>query len=167
MVTNFVTLKCSQASSISGRLLGHHAVGVGQLPHFDGFVKTAADQSPAVWRECNGVDTVLVALQGAIESFDQQAVTRVPYAHALVQGSGCNKFAPWRHGYCCDAIFDDEVQNFSSAFEIPDTHRAIATARCNMLAIPRKVQGINVLLMTGECMADCSRFDIPHLPSIG
>jgi hypothetical protein len=69
MVTNLVPFKCSNALPALRSTTRQHTLLLGQFPHLDRLIETAAHKQMSIGRECNRVDTVFVAL-AAFETFD-------------------------------------------------------------------------------------------------
>jgi hypothetical protein len=99
----------------------------------------------------------------AFKAHDQLAALDVPDADALVEGTGRDKQVVGRDGDSGDAVLDGEVCNLRVGLEVPQTDTAVATARGDDAAVARKVQAVNVLLVTSELVLDGAAVDVPDL----
>ena len=157
-----VALKGADALAAGVVAAGDEAILRRELPHLDCLVQTATDEAVARRRKRHTIDTVLVAVL-ALESDDKLARLDVPYADALVERSGGNVQVVGRDGHGGDAVLDGEVGDLHVGVEIPETDTPVAATRCNNLAISRKIERVNVLLVTGELVLDATAGNVPDL----
>ena len=87
---------------------------------------------------------------GTIKSRNDVTRAYVPHSDALIKRSSCDILSFGRNRYCCDAILDLEVQNLSILLNIPDANSVITTARSDMSTIAGKIEGVDVLVMSGK-----------------
>jgi hypothetical protein len=158
----FVTLK--SADALAARLVPawDKAVVGRQLPHLDCLVQTATDKTVSRRSESHTIDAVLVAVL-AFEAYDKLSSLDVPDADALVERSGCNVEVVWRDRHSGDTVLNGEIGDLHVGLEIPKTDTPITTTRCNDLAVPGKVQRVDVLLVSSELVLNGAASDIPNL----
>lgn len=87
--------------------------------------------------------------------------SNIPDPHTLVEGTSCDESTVGRDGNSSDAILNGECQHTVGCLDIPESDRAVATARGNGPAITREVQAVDVLLVARECVSDSARLDVP------
>lgn len=133
-----------------------------ELPHLDRLVKRAGDQVAAIGGEGDTVDTILVSLL-AFGTLDQDTGLSVPNADALVQAAGCDEAVVGGDSDSSDAVFDVEGEDASVLLNVPQPDSAVARAGGNVATIRGEIQGVNVLLVTGELVEDLLGRDIPDL----
>lgn len=149
-----MTLKCLDASSaLYGRLLNQASSGRRELPHFDRLVQTAADKIPSIRRECNAVDTVLVAV-GTFQALEQESSLNLPDPNALVQRASRYTLGIGRNSNSCYPVFYSESQNIATRLDVPQSDSAVATSGGNRASVTGKVKRINILFVACESVPD-------------
>lgn len=148
-----VALKGANAFAALDAAVGVHAPRDSELPQLDRLVQTATDQVATVGGKRNRVHAVLVAVW-VLQSLHKVAGCRVPHTDALVQRSGRNVVAIGRHSHRGDAILDAKGVDELAIENVPQTHGLVPTARGNVTAVAREVQGVDVLLVAGEDVLD-------------
>lgn len=156
-----MTLESLDATAPLGSGVGQAARGA-ELPHLDRLIQTATDEISAVGREGNTVDAVLVAI-GTFKTLEQVSLMDVPNADALVERTSGDVLGVGGNGNSCNTILDSQSEGVSALLDIPETNGSISTARCNRATIAGKVERVNVLLVTGEGIANRSRLNVPNL----
>jgi len=116
----------------------------------------------AIRRERYGIDRILVSLL-AFCSFDHDARLRVPDAHALVQAACRYEAAIGRYRDGGDAVFDGEGKDALVLLDVPEPDRAVAGAGGDVAAVGGEVEGVDVLVVAGEAVADGFCCDVPDL----
>ena len=162
IITYLVAFKGLQALCASRRRACHHWSIIGQFPHLNRLIKASANKRTSVGCKCNRVNAILVTIN-PVESLNQESISSIPDSHAFVERPSCDIFPTRRDGHGCDAILDTEIEYFLSAFNIPQTDCSVATAGCNVFTVASKIKRVNVLLMSGECVSDSARCNIPNL----
>lgn len=132
-----------------------------QLPHLDSPVQRTRDKILAVRRESDRVDGVLVSIW-ALEALDEISSSDIPDPDALVEGSSSDVARIGGDGHGGDTILNAERHDVVATLDIPQADRAVTTSRCNSAAILGKVKGVDILLVTSECVADLARGDVPN-----
>jgi hypothetical protein len=141
------------------------AVMIIELPHADSLVQTTGNKMRSAWGESDGVNAVFVSLF-AFCSLDHIAGADVPDANALIERSGRDEAVVGRHGDGGNAVFDREHEDALALLDVPDTDSAVTGARCNVAAVGGEVEGVDVLVVAGELVADDALVDVPYLQSI-
>jgi hypothetical protein len=159
--TYLMSLKCSDASSTLRAGIGVSTSGCNKLPHLDGLVQTSRYEVLAIWCEGDGVNRVLVSIW-ALETLNKVASSSIPDTNALVERSSSDVFGIWGNGNGSDAILNAKSEDVLTGFDIPEADSAISTTGSNGASIAGKVERVDILLMAGERVSDCSRSDIPH-----
>lgn len=98
--------------------VGVHTRRRGQLPHLDGLVQAAADESITGRCKGNRVDAVCMCIF-AFKANDQFTALNIPYSHALVKRSSGNQTIIRGNGDSRNAIFDDQVEHLLVGIKIP------------------------------------------------
>lgn len=159
-----VLVAFESADALAGWLVAawDEAVVGGQLPHLDRLVETATDEPVARRSKSHTVDTILVTVL-AFETDDKLAGLNIPHADALVERSSGDVEVVGGDGHGGDTVLNGEVGDLHVGLEVPETDTAIATTGCNDLAVPGKVQGVNVLLVSSELVLDGAGSNVPDL----
>ena len=117
-----------------------------------------------MWAECDRIDTIFVTMF-AFCPLDELTILSVPDADALVQASSGDELVVRRDGDGSDAILDLEGKYALVLLDIPQTDRAVTRAGCDVAPIGSEVEGVNVLVVTGELVANDFGGNIPDLNS--
>jgi hypothetical protein len=157
-----VSLKGPDTFPALGSTTRQHPLLRRQLPHLDGLVETAADELVAVRRKGNRVDAVFVAL-AAFKALDQIPAGRVPHAYTLIKGSSGDVASVGGDGDSGDAVFDAKYEHLVAGVDVPETDGFVAAARGDVSAVAREVEGVDVLFVAGEGVADSLGLDVPNL----
>jgi hypothetical protein len=155
-----MTLKSLDAPTALGGLLGNSPWS-SQLPHLDGLVQASADEIATVWRKRNAINAILVSI-GALESFNQ-ITPNIPDPDALVKGTRGNVLGIRGNGNSRHAVLNSEGGNDAACLDIPEPDGTIPTSRGNSTSVTREVQGVDILLMAREGVANSSRGNVPDL----
>jgi hypothetical protein len=138
------------------------AVMIIELPHANRLVQTTGNKMRSAWGESDRVNAILMTLL-AFCSFDHVAGADVPDANALVERSGRDEAVVRRHGDGGNAVFDREHENALALLNVPDTDCAVTGARGDVAAVGGEVEGVDVLVVAGELVADDALVDVPYL----
>ena len=133
-----------------------------ELPHLDSLVKRTRDEVATIRRECNTVDTVLVALF-AFSALNKNTSLGVPNADALVQAARSDEAVVGRDGNGGDAVFDLESQNALVLLDIPKSDSAVSGTGGDVTTIRGEVQRIDVLLVARELVENALAGNVPDL----
>lgn len=99
----------------------------------------------------------------AFESLNEISTGRVPYADTPVERSSSDISSVGRDGYSRNAVLDAELHDLLTSLDIPQSHRLVTTARSNMATILRKVERIDVLLVSSKRVPDRLGCNVPDL----
>lgn len=139
-----------------------HARWSSQFPHLDGLVQTTADKFVASRSKRDRVDTVLVA-KLTLQADDKLASIGIPDSDTLVERSSGNIAIVWGNGDGCNAVFDAEVQHLLIRLEIPETDSPISTTGRDNAPVTRKIERVDVLLVSRERVFDRAALNVPDL----
>jgi hypothetical protein len=98
-----------------------------------------------------------------IESPNSVTSTDIPHSDTLIERASRNVFSPGRNGYRCNTVFDGKTKDFSVLFNVPDANSMITTAGGNLPAVACKVEGVDVLLMSGKGSSYGTALNVPDL----
>lgn len=160
-----MALECTNTLATLDGTVRVHAPRNGKLPELDSLVQTATDKVTAIGRECDRVNTVLVAI-GILQALHQVSSCSIPDAHALVQRTGSHVTTIRRHGHSSDTILNAKGVDKLAIENIPKAHGLVSTARGDESTVASKVQRVDVLLVSTEDMLDGALVDIPNLKPI-
>jgi hypothetical protein len=133
-----------------------------QLPHPDRLVQRPGNKMRPVRSKSNTVHTILMALL-AFGALDQHAGLRVPDADAFVEGAGGDVATVWGDCDRRDAVFDLEREHALVLLDVPEADGAVTGAGGDVAAVGGEVEGVDVLVVTGEAVADGFGGDVPDL----
>lgn len=133
-----------------------------QLPHLDRLVQRPGDQFPSTRRKRDRVHAVFMTLL-ALCAHDNGAGGHIPDADALIKGAGGDEVAVRRDGNGGDAVFDLQGEGALRLLHVPDADGAVAGAGGDDAAVARPVQGVDVLVVAAEGVADHAGVDVPDL----
>jgi hypothetical protein len=134
-----VSLEGLDASSALGASAGVSTPWSNKLPHLNRAVQGPGHEIPPIRCKCNRIYRVLVAIR-TLETLDEISVGGVPHADALVEGAGGNILGVGGNGDSGHAILNAEGQDILARLNIPETHRAVATAGGNGAPITGEVK---------------------------
>lgn len=132
-----------------------------QLPHLDSPVQGTRHKILAVRRESDRVDGILVSIR-TLEALDKISSSDIPDPDALVEGSSSDVARIGGDRDSGDTILNAERHDVVATLDIPQADRTVTTSRCNGAAILGKVKGVDILLVTGECVTDLARGNVPN-----
>ena len=160
-ISYLVSLKGLDASSTLWSGVGVSSTWSHQLPHLDSPVQRTRDEILAVRRESDRVDGILVSIR-TLEALDEISSSDIPDPDALVEGSSSDvaRIGGDRDGG--DTILNAERHDVVARLDIPQADRTVTTSRCNGAAILGEIKGVDILLVTGECVADLARGNVPN-----
>lgn len=133
-----------------------------QLPHLNRLIQRPRHQLPSMRRESDRINTIFMSLL-AFRAHDNAAGTHIPDAHALVQTSRRNEVAIWRYCYSSNTVFDLKSERALVLRNVPDADGAVAGAGGDDAAVAGPVEGVDVLVVAGELVADDAGGDVPYL----
>lgn len=99
----------------------------------------------------------------SFQAFHQVLTGNVPNADNLVQRTGSDALSVRGDGNSRNAILNSEDARANTLLNIPESHGSVATSGRDSATIASKVEGVNVLLVTVEAVADRARLDVPDL----
>lgn len=102
---------------------------------------------------------------GTLETLDEVAMGDVPHVDALVEGASGNVLAVWRDGNRSDPVLYAESQEALSTLDVPEPDSPVSTPGSDGASVAGNVDRVDVLIVTGEGVANRSRLDIPDLVS--
>lgn len=160
-ISYLVSLIGLDASSTLWSGVGVSSTWSHQLPHLDSPVQRTRDEILAVRRESDRVDGILVSIR-TLEALDEISSSDIPDPDALVEGSSSDvaRIGGDRDGG--DTILNAERHDVVARLDIPQADRTVTTSRCNGAAILGEIKGVDILLVTGECVADLARGNVPN-----
>ena len=97
------------------------------------------------------------------KSFDEEAGVNVPDSDTLVKRASGDILCVGGDGDGRDTVFNGQGQCICPLFDVPKSNRSVAAAGGDRSAIPSKVEGVNVLLVAREMIANRSLCNIPNL----
>lgn len=156
-----VTLEGLDALASLGRLRAI-ASGSTELPHLDGAIETATDQLFAVGGEGDRVHRVAVAVS-TLQSLCEITGVNVPNPDALVERSCRNVVGVGGDGHSGDAVLDGKGERVGTLLDVPKSDSSVATAGSDGSAVASKVQGVDVLLVSGKVVANRASLNVPNL----
>lgn len=148
------------APSALGSRVGVSSAGSHKLPHLNSPVQGTRDEILAVRGEGDRVDGVLVSIR-ALEALDEISSSDIPDPDALVEGSSSDVARIGGDGNGGDAILNAERHDVVARLNVPQADRAVTASRGNGAAVLGEVEGVDVLLVTGEGVADLARGNVP------
>lgn len=135
-----------------------------QLPHPNRLIQRPRNQVRATRRERDTVDTILVPLL-ALGTLHGRAGGDVPDANVLVKRAGSDEAVVGTHGNRGNSVFYLEVQDALVLLDVPDADGSITGPGSDVAAVGGEVEGVDVLLVAGELVADDALLDVPNLES--
>ena len=133
-----------------------------ELPHLDRLIKRTRNEVAAIGRECNTVDTILVALF-AFSALDKNTSLGIPNADALVQATGSDEAVVGGDGDSGNAILDLESEDALVLLDVPKSNCAVAGTRGDVTSVRREVERVDVLFVARELVKDALGGNVPDL----
>ena len=99
----------------------------------------------------------------AFGPLDEDSGLRVPYTHRFVQAAGSYEAVIWGDGDSGDPVFYTKGEDALVLLDVPEPDGAIAGAGGDVAAVGGEVEGVDVLVVAGELVADYFVGDVPDL----
>ena len=99
----------------------------------------------------------------AFGAFNKNTSRRVPDAHTLIKTTCRHEATIGRDGYGRDTVFNRETEDTLICLNVPESDRAVAGAGGDVAAVRGEVEGVDVLLVTFEGVANLLGGNVPDL----
>lgn len=99
----------------------------------------------------------------SLQALHQILAGNIPDTDNLVQRTSSDALGVRGDGNSRNAILNSEDARANALLNIPESYGSVAASRCDSATITSKVEGVNVLLVTVEAVADRARLDVPDL----
>lgn len=98
-----------------------------------------------------------------LEALEEVALVDVPHAHALVERAGGDVLGVGRDSNGRHAVLNSEREGVAAGLDIPETNGPVTASGGDSSAVASKIERVDILLVTGESVADGSGLDVPYL----